>query len=68
MIRAMVMRTARRLVLKLTAGYPYLARFNAARHRRARQAELEPHPGMVRAEIRRRKPAAKPSLPGHRGF
>ena len=32
-VPAMVVRTGRRLVLKLTAGYPYLARFNAALHR-----------------------------------
>ncbi len=32
-IPAMVVRTGRRLVLKLTAGYPYRLRFNAALHR-----------------------------------
>jgi hypothetical protein len=32
-VPAMVVRTGRRLVLKITTGYPYLARFNAALHR-----------------------------------
>lgn len=32
-IPAMVVRTGRRLVLKLSAGYPYLSRFNTALHR-----------------------------------